>query len=192
MPRAASACGSTCTRIAGFCWPADADESNSGNLRNLLQQNVLRIGVDRGQRQGVGRDTEHEDRGVRRVDLPDQRRIRDVGRQIGRRGIDRGQRVAHRSVDGAAQVELQGDLGVAERARRRHLGQPGNLAELLFERRGDGRRHGLRIGARQLRGHRQRRIVHVRQRARPATAGRRRCRPPAIPPSAVRSRSAAR
>ena len=48
------------------------------------------------------------------------------------RRIDRRQRVADRSVDGAAQIELQGDLGVAERARRRHLGEPGNLAELLL------------------------------------------------------------
>ena len=35
----------------------------------------------------------------------------------------------------AAQFELQGDLDIAERARRRHLGEAGDLAELLLERR---------------------------------------------------------
>src|SRR6202158_4449485 len=52
----------------------------------------------------------------------------------------------------------------SQRARRGHLGDPGNLAELFLERCCHRRCHGLRIGARQLRGHRDRRIVHVRQR----------------------------
>ena len=49
--------------------------------------------------------------------FPDQRRIRQARRQIRGRGIDGRQRVADRAVDLAVQIELQGDLGVAERAR---------------------------------------------------------------------------
>ncbi len=52
---------------------------------------------------------------------------------------------------------------VAERARRRHLGETRDLAELEFERRRHRRRHGLRIRARQLRRDLKRRIVDVRQ-----------------------------
>ena len=52
---------------------ADAHEANSGYLRELLQQNVLRIGVDHGQRQSVRGDPEHQDRRVSRIDLADLR-----------------------------------------------------------------------------------------------------------------------
>ena len=143
---------------------ADTDEADPGYLRYLLQQNAFRVSVDRGQRQAVGGDAEHQDRRVGRIDLPDQRRIRHVRRQISGRGIDRGQRIADRSIDAAAQLELQGDLGVAERTRRRHLGEAGDFAELLLERRCDRRRHGLRVGAGQLRRDGQSGIVDVGQR----------------------------
>ena len=55
------------------------------------------------------------------------------------------------AVDVAAELELDRELGEAERARRGELGDAGNLRELLLERRRHRRRHGLRIGARQLR-----------------------------------------
>ena len=84
------------------------------------------------------------------------------------------------------------DRGEAERARRRHLRQARDLAELLLERRRDGRRHGLRIGARQLRGDLDRRVVDVRQRRDRQQRIGRKARTAADPPSAWRSRSAAR
>ena len=143
---------------------ADADEADAGDLRYLLQQDVFRIGVDGGQRQAVRRHRKHQDRRIGRVDLPDRGRIRHVRRQLRGRRIDRRQRVADRSIDGAAQIELQGDLGVAERARRRHLGEARNFAELQLQRRRDRGRHGLWIGTRQLRGDLQGRIVDFRQR----------------------------
>ncbi len=96
-----------------------------GYLRNLLQQDILRIGVDHGERQTVRGDAEHQNRRVGRVDLPDQRRIGQARRQIRVRGIDGRQRVADRAVNLAIQVELQRDLRVAERARGRHLGKAG-------------------------------------------------------------------
>src|ERR1700716_3630633 len=53
-----------------------AHEADSGYLRDLLQQNILRIGADNGQRQAVRGDAEHQDRRVSRIDLPDQGWIR--------------------------------------------------------------------------------------------------------------------
>src|SRR6059058_3957476 len=43
--------------------------------------------------------------------------------------------------------ELQGDEGASERTRRGHLIQPGDLAELAFERRGHRRSHDLGAAA---------------------------------------------
>src|SRR5580693_758465 len=50
----------------------------------------------------------------------------------------------------AVQVELQGDLGVADRARRCHLSEARDLAELQLQRRCHRRSHGLRVRTRQL------------------------------------------
>ena len=63
---------------------ADADEADAGYLRDLLQQDVFRIGIDRGQRQRVRGQAEHQDRRIGRIDLPDRRRIGHVRRQIAR------------------------------------------------------------------------------------------------------------
>jgi len=41
------------------------------------------------------------------------------------------------NVDVQVKIELQSDDGAAERARRSHLVQAGNLPELALERRGD-------------------------------------------------------
>ena len=142
----------------------DAHEADPGYLRDLLQQNILCVRVDNGQRQAVRGDAEHQDRRLSRVDLPDQRRIRHVLRQVRGRRIDRRQCVGDRPIDGAAQIELQGDLDITERAGRRHLGEAGDLAELQLERRGHRGCHGLRVGAWQLCRNRERRIVDVRKR----------------------------
>src|SRR5208282_759976 len=109
---------------------SDAHEADSGYLRDLLQQNILCIGVDNGQRQAVRGDPEHQDRRVSRIDLADERRIRQACRQARIRRIDGRQRVADSPIDLATQFELQGDLDIAERTRRRHLGEAGDLTEL--------------------------------------------------------------
>src|SRR6202030_1926220 len=93
---------------------SDADEADAGYLRELLQQNILRVGVDNGQRQDVRGDPEHQDRRVGRIDLTDERRIRQVLWQERIRRIDGRQRVADSAIDLAVQVELQGDLDIAE------------------------------------------------------------------------------
>jgi hypothetical protein len=114
---------------------SDADEADAGYLRELLQQNILRVGVDNGQRQDVRGDPEHQDRRVSRIDLTDERRIRQVLWQVRIRRIDGRQRVGDSPIDLAAQFELQSDLDIAERTRRRHLGEAGDLTELQLERR---------------------------------------------------------
>ena len=80
---------------------------------------------------------------------------------------------------------------VAERARRRHLGEARDLAELQLERRCHRGRHGLRVGARQLRRDRERRIVDVRQRRHRQQRIGDQTADQQARPSAARSRSAA-
>ena len=63
---------------------SDADEPDAGYLRDLLQQDILRVSVDNGQRQAVRGDAQNQNRRVCWIDLSDQRRIRQAGRQ-GRR-----------------------------------------------------------------------------------------------------------
>src|ERR1700681_959725 len=113
---------------------SDADEADSRYLRDLLQQNILCIGVDGGQWQAVRGDSEHHDRRVGRIDFTDQRRIRHIFGQVGGRSVDRRQCVGDRAIDRAVQIELQGDLDITERARRRHLGEARDLTELQLER----------------------------------------------------------
>ena len=98
------------------------------------------------------------------IHLPDGGRIRHIGRQIGARGVDRGQHIHRGAVDRAAQLELRGQLDEAERARRGQLGQAGDLAQLLFQRRRNRGCHGLRIGAGQLGADLNGRIVDIGQR----------------------------
>jgi hypothetical protein len=59
-----------------------------------------------------------------------------IGRQIAARRVDGGLHVARGRVDVAVQVELQGDAGRAQAARRGHLGDRRDAAELALERRG--------------------------------------------------------
>src|ERR1700674_2319707 len=148
----------------GLLLTADTHQTDAGYLRYFLQQNIFGVSVDGGQWQGVGGEAQHKDWRVSRIDLPDCRWIRHAHRQVRGRSIDRRQRVAHRTIHLAVPIELQGDLGVAECARRRHLGEARDLAELQFEWRRHRRRHGLRIGAWQLGRDLKCRVIDVRQR----------------------------
>ncbi|MGY4337305.1 hypothetical protein ACVWW3_002211 [Bradyrhizobium sp. LM2.9] len=147
----------------GLLLAADADEANARHLRDLRQQDVLRVGVDRGQRQRVRRQRDQHDRRLGRVHLSDRRRVGDIRRQEGARRIDRGQHVHRRAVHRARQLELHRELGHAERTGRGELGDAGDLAELLFERRRQRRGDRSRVGAGQLRRDLDSRVVDVRQ-----------------------------
>ena len=75
------------------------------------------------------------------------------GRQLRRGARDRRLHVLRRAVNVAAQIELQGDLRAAERAGRGHRVDAGNRRELLFQRRRDGRGHGVGVRAGQSRAY---------------------------------------
>ena len=82
-----------------------------------------------------GGEAEHQDRRVGRVHLPDGRWIRNADGQIRACRVDRREHVLGGAVDIAGELELDGELGEAERARRGQLGDAGDLGELLLERR---------------------------------------------------------
>ena len=75
----------------------------------------------------------------------------------GRLHIERG------AIETAAQIELDGDAGLAEGVRRGHRVDAGDGGELFFERRGDRRGHRLRARAGQRGVHLDGGKVHVRQ-----------------------------
>ncbi len=82
------------------------------------------------------------------ISLRIDRRHGQVGRQEGACRVDGSLHFLFSDIDVEFEVELQRDQRTAERADRCHLLQAGNLAKLLFERRGYRGSHHLRIGAR--------------------------------------------
>ena len=142
------ATGLTRTRIAGCSAPLTVTSATPstcamrwamievGDVVEVARQRVLR-----GQRQD-------QDRRRRRIDLAESRQRRQVTGQVGQRGVERGLHVTRRAVDLAVEVELNRDVGVAERRGRGDLGDAGDLAKAPLQRRGHRRRHDRRIGAR--------------------------------------------
>ena len=108
-------------------------------------------------------DRENENGRVGGVDLPVGRRTWQVLRQLPGGGVDRRLNVIGGGVDVAVEIELHGDRGHAERARRGHLRDAGNLRDLPLERLRDRGGHRVRGSARQRRGDRDRRKVDLRQ-----------------------------
>ena len=101
----------------GLLPSADADLADAVDLRNFRNEDVLGEGVDRGQRQRIRGEGKHQDRRVGGVHLADGRRVGDADGEIRARRVDRREHVLGRAVDVAAKIELDGDLGDAERAR---------------------------------------------------------------------------
>ena len=131
----------------------------------MLGEDVLGRVVDVDDRRDVRLNGQDEDGRVGRVDLAIGRRTRQVLRQLPGGGVDRGLDVVGGGVDVAVEVELDGNRRRAERARRRHLRDAGNLRDLPFKRLCDRGRHGVRRCARQLRRNRDGRKVDLRQRS---------------------------
>jgi hypothetical protein len=126
---------------------ADGHLRDAGDLRDLLRENVLGVVVDRGDRQHVRMHGQDQNRRVGRIDLAIGGRRRQVLGQLAAGRVDAGLHVLRRRIDVAIQIELQGDLRVAQNVGRGHLRQAGNFGELVFQRRGDGGRHGFGTGA---------------------------------------------
>src|SRR5882672_8136042 len=115
-----------------------------------------------GKRQGLGGEGESQNRGVRGINLAVDRWIREpLGKKIGC-AVDGGLDFLFGDVDVQVKIELQSDDGAAERARRSHLVQAGNLPELALERGGDRRGHHVRTGARVKRLHLDGGVIDLR------------------------------
>ncbi len=164
-----------------------------GHRRQPLAKHQVRVVVELVVRHRVRMDGIDHDREIRRIDLAVGRRARQVLGQQSARRVDRGHHVARRAVDVARQVKLQGDRRRPDAGERGHLVERRDLGELLLERRGDRRGHGLRAGAGIARG--WFRVIVWENRRRwaagpPAADCRPRCQTPAPPASTARWRSA--
>ncbi len=143
---------------------ADGHLADAFELRQLLLQDGRgHVIHPRPLHQRGGERQEHDGR-VRRIDLAIGRIVRQVCRKLAAGSVDRRLDVARRGVDVAVEVELQGDVGRAERARGSHLGDAGDASELPLQRRRHRRGHRLRACARQPRLHGDGGKLHLRQR----------------------------
>ena len=118
------------------------------NLRDLLREDRVGHVVDLRLGDDVGGEREDENRGIGRVGFAVARVLRHIRRQLAAGGVDGSLHVAGCGIDVAIEIELEGDVGRAERTGRRHLVDAGDAAELTLERRGNGGGHGFGAGAR--------------------------------------------
>ena len=148
----------------GLLLAADGHLGDAGDLADLLGELGLDIVVDLGQRQEFRGRGEQENGRIRRIHLAISRRTRQILRQLPAGGVDRRLDIGRGRVDVAVEVELDGDGGRAERARRRHLRDAGDLRELRLERLGDRGGHGVGTGAGELGGNLNGGEIDLRQR----------------------------
>ena len=143
---------------------ADGDIADALNLQQALLNDRGRGIVKLASAVNVRRERENHDRRVGGIDFAVGRVARQVGRQVSARGVDGRLHVARRAVNVPVQIKLQRDAGRAEIAGRSHFGDARDVAELPFQRRGDGRRHDFGTRTRQRRRHTDGREIHLRQR----------------------------
>ncbi len=120
-----------------FLASADTDKTDAIHLRDLWREagvgeifHLRQRDVRRSQRQ-------RQNRRVGRIGFAVDRRNGKIRRQVGSRGIDRLLHFLLGDVDVETEVELQRNDRTAFRTHGGHLLQPGYLAELALQRRGD-------------------------------------------------------
>ena len=116
---------------------------DSFDHRNPLAHQCFGIAVHGVTGQSFRAHGEVEDRLVRRIHFVVGRRRRHVRRQLRRCAGDSGLHVLRGAVNVAAQVELQGNRGAAERTRRRHRINARDCGKLFFEWSRNGRSYGV-------------------------------------------------
>ena len=136
---------------------------NAAGHRKTLRQQGLRVFVHGVERQCVGSKRKVQHRLVGRISLLVRRRMRHVGGQQALRFGDGGLNILRGGVDVARQRELYGDLRGSLGVLRVHALHARDGGELALERRGDGRSHGFRVGARQRGVHLDVRVIDRRQ-----------------------------
>ena len=179
-------------RTAGFCPPLMLTRPTPGKLRNLLRQPRVRQVFHLRQRNGVGRQSQSQDRAYRRGSscCKSAESARSAGK-IGLRSVDRRLHFLLRDVDVQVQRELQDDHRASIGARRGHLAQARHLPELPFQRRRHCRCRHIRACARIKRHHLNRRVVDFRQRRNRQLRETPQVPPAESPPSTATSRPAA-
>ncbi len=147
----------------GLLSAGNGNQSHAGDLGDLLRQVGVGSVFDLVQRQRVGVERQGHDGRVGGVDLAVDGRIGQIGGQKAVGRVDGRLHLLLGHVDVFVQVELQGDDGAAAGADRGHLLKPRHLAELAFQRRGDGGSHHLRSAAGVKGEHLDDGVVHLRQ-----------------------------
>ena len=143
--------------------PADVDLADALELRQALLHHIRGGVIELTLRPGRRGQRDDHDRRIGRIDLVIGRIGAKARRQVGARGVDRRLDVARSAVDVAIEAELQRDARVAERARRGHFRDVGDLAQMFLERRGDAGGHCVRVRAGHRRLHRDGRKIDLRQ-----------------------------
>ena len=151
-------------RTAGFWPPLMLTRPTPGSCEIFCASRVSARSSHLRQRQRLRGQRQREDRRVGRVGLAVDRRVGQVrGRKVPPALI-----AACTSCSATSMLRSSVNCSVmTERpvgAGRGHLVQPGHLAELALQRRGDGGRHHVRAGAGIERDHLDRRVVDLRQR----------------------------
>ena len=123
---------------------AGDDLAHPIDLGNFLRQDGVRGVVHAAHGNGVRSERQDHDGRIRGIDLAVGGRVGQVGGKLSGRSVDGRLHVARGSIDIAAQIELQGDGRGTELARRGHLGNAGDPAELPLQRRSHCGSHGLR------------------------------------------------
>ena len=143
---------------------AGGDLAHALDLREFLLENGGGFVVELAAIVDLGGEADHHDGRVGRVHLAIGGIAGQVGGQVGARRVDGGFHVARRAVDVAAEVELNGDAGGAERTGGGHLRDPGDMAQLPLQRSGHRGGHDVGAGARQRGADGNGRVIHLGQR----------------------------
>ncbi|OJH20461.1 hypothetical protein BLX88_02385, partial [Bacillus obstructivus] len=117
-------------------------EPHTVHLRYLLRNDVFGVVVEFGERKAVGGQGQRQHRGFGGVGFMIGGRAWQALGQAASRRADGRLDILRRGVDVPRQIEFNGDVGSARRTGRGHLIDPGNIGELVFQRRGDRCRHG--------------------------------------------------
>src|SRR5579859_6256665 len=120
------------------------DLADAFHLRKFLRKDGIRGVVNLGGLDVGGRERKQKDRRVGGIYLAIAGLAGKVGGELTARGVNGGLHVASRGVDVAIEIELKDDARGAVGARRRHLRDAGNVAEITFEGSGDIGGHGFR------------------------------------------------
>ena len=118
-----------------FLRAIDVDLRHAVQRGDLPRQQRFGVFVHFLQGQGGRAHRQIHDRRIRRIHFAHRRRRRHVLRQMVTGSRDRGLNILRRAVDIAVEIELDGDLRRALRARRAHRADAGDGGELVFQRR---------------------------------------------------------